>query len=465
MSRPLPWRIVVVADLGIDSGKPITLDAKTPDAALAALGIKVPIKITGGGGVAPGGAEIAVTGLTSFEPASVAAAIQSQTSSASTASGEAAAPHTAIDDILHDTTFQRIEAAARGLHFFLQHVQEPVRVELLSATRAQLLERIREEIFEPAHRGEVDAPCALLLDFDFAHRSKDLAMLQELAEMAGVLQAPVVAGASADFFELRYFAHVANLPDLMTRFGDAAHAPWRAFQATDRARWVCLTLGRYLQRPAHEVDEIGYKEQVAEAQPESFLWGRGLWLLGAAMARSVQSHGHGLDLSGRGGTFTNMPARTYPHGAEEVALCCEAPLPEMRASEIAWAGFTPVAGYVRRPIVVLPSAVTLFRLRPGRLTIEGTLAYQLLAGRLAQFVTQIISELPTGEAELVTFLKGELAGFLGTLGGEKPEDAVSVEFADQEVDGQAQRLANVQIRPAVPLEGKPLEFAFSIPLR
>jgi hypothetical protein len=137
-----------------------------------------------------------------------------------------------------------------------------------------------------------------------------------------------------------------------------------------------------------------------------------------------------------------------------------------------------------------------YRWQPSRLTTEGTLGYQILAGRLAQFCTLLLESLPAGDpAASVEFLRGELAGFLGPLAGEVAgaageatagaaagattattagagtgaaeahAGAVTVELITQEVEGVSRPFAQVAVRPQAPIEGKPIDFQFLLPLR
>ena len=86
----------------------------------------------------------------------------------------------------------------------------------------------------------------------------------------------------------------------------------QTFQAEQSARWLTLTLGRYLQRAPY-TDTSGYSETVTESNPDTYLWGRGVWLVAAAAARSIRENGHPLALSGaQGGKFENLPARPFP---------------------------------------------------------------------------------------------------------------------------------------------------------
>jgi type VI secretion system protein ImpC len=462
--KPMPWRLLVLTEAGVHGDArtdgPIRCRAGADGASEWLATVRPNVDVPSPGGIAPAaaGGTLDCSDPRAFEPAAIAAHL----------SLTGAPDSKRIDAVLHDPGFQRLESAYRGIRLLLSHATEEIEVWVLSVARKELVERFRQAIFDPWNADAEAPPWALILaDFDFTHRPEDLAMLRDLAAMAKVLQSPIVGATSPAFFDLRHMFHVTALPDLAGRLMDPVHAAWRTFQAGEEARWVALTINRYLQRTPYDLESMGFRESAEEAKPETYLWGRGIWLVGAAVARSISAHRHALDLSGRGGHFDDLPFRTFPVAANEmVPLSTEVPMPEEKAQEFSRAAFTPIVGRIRSNVAVLPIAVTLFRLQPGRLTVEGTLAYQLMAGRLAQYCNLLRSNLPEGdENTAAAFLKTELLGFLGALAGEEPETAVTVEPVRQEIEGKTRVLANVQVRPGVPLEGKKIEFEFNLPLQ
>lgn len=417
----LPWRILVVTDLGSDSRTPAPVTSGTLEAWLGSLQPSV--------------------SPADFDPA------------AKLATGVEGA---ALDAWLHDPARQRAEAAWRGLALLLSHAAEPVRVEALSVPRGSLVERFREAVHGPELTA-AEPVSLVVLDYDFTHKAADLAALSALAAMAAEIQAPIVAHAGAGFFDLRYLVQATAVKDLAGRLADSAHSGWQAFQKGEDARWVCLTLNRFLLRDPWKLG--GWAESCSDSNPDSYLWGRGGWLVAAAVARSVAAHGHALDLSGTGGRFDGLATREFPvSGNESRALATEVPLPETQALELTHAAFTPLAGGLGLPSVMMAMVVTAHRYGAGRLTVEGTLAYQLTAARvaLACGVAAGAVDASAPADAVVAAAAAALREQLGGLAGDAPE-ALAVQVL--EAEGEQPRRISVTVKPPLVLETKHPVFA------
>lgn len=463
----LPWKLLVVADLGLSATEPQRLSPSSqgldgwPTGWSGQVEIPLPNER---GSMSSKTLCLSLDSFAAFAPPAIAAALRG--------AGFAAPTAVQIDAVLHHPTFQRVESAWRGLALLAAHVGAEIELQVLSASREQLIERFRSEVFL-----EMAEPwSAIVLDFDWSHKGGDFETLRSLAGMAKVLKAPLVTGAAPTLFDLRYFAHLSAIPNVVDRVSDPAHAAWREYQTSEEARWVSLSVNRYLQRaPYTDETEGAHREVVEEAKPETFLFGRASWLIGAALARSITTHGHALDLAGaRGGRFEGLPTRNYPQAInDEVALAAETPLPEMRAMELTRAGVSPVVGILRTNGVVLPLVNTSFQLMPGKLTTEALLPYQVTVGRVGQLCDRLLDRVTAGTAPpetgssegLCSWIQTELSTFLGPLAGDPPGSAVAV--ARESIDpgdGSAISVAHVTITPTETLEGRPFTIELLLPL-
>jgi hypothetical protein len=351
---------------------------------------------------------------------------------------------------------QASAAALRGLELLVRHAGASVEVEAAGATAKDLAARFKEAIYEPEMRELREPPLAMVvLDFDVSHLGPELATLEQIAGMAVAAQSSVLLGASPAFFGLKELKLLSKMGDLPQRLSDGAHAGWVKFQKTDAARWTALTVNRWLAGGD-------------PAKPETWLWARGVWLLAAAAARSAASQGHPLDLSGaKAGGFEDLPTRPYLKTANQpVPLATEIEIPEQLSQELCRMGFTAVVGKTGDDIAMIPVAVNAYRSAPGRLTVTGTLGYQLLAGRLAQACALLMDSLPGTPADAAAALRAALLEILGPLAGEAKDAAVQVEPVEgKDAEGRPLPLAQVTIRPGVRLESLEFQYVFQVPLR
>jgi type VI secretion system ImpC/EvpB family protein len=439
--KPMGWRFVVLSDLGSAPRVPVRLGPVTEEGWLTPLGIRLDLPRPGSGDPL----RLDLSSERAFLPESLPAA------------------EGGAESILHHPSFQKVESGVLGLRLLLEHSAGAVQVEVLSTTAKDAVARFRESVFEPEMKEFREPPLGLILaDFDFSHLGTEFSSLTELAGMAQALQAPLVASASPAFFGLKQVNLLPKLQDIPQRLSDGVHSGWQKFQKQEYARWVVLTINRFLQRAVHP------SEKVDPAKPEQYLWGRGCWLAAAAVARSAREHGHALDISGaRAGGFAGRPTRPYPKLANQtIPLSTEVEIPDQAIQELSRGGFLPISGKTGSDAVVLPIAVNTYRTAPGRLTVSGTLGYQMMAARLAQVCNLLLDELPGPAAEASEFLRKSLGDFLGPLAGKSPETAVTVTPAQiKDASGNARTVADIVVLPEVRIEGMEVRFAFQLPLR
>ncbi|HZE96172.1 MAG TPA: type VI secretion system contractile sheath large subunit [Planctomycetota bacterium] len=435
--NPMGWRFVVVADLGLASKDPVRVPSADGDAILAALKPAADVN----------GAKMEFSTEKAFEPAALGAS---------------------PDAALHHPAFQRVESAFRGLKFLMGHVGPGIQVDVVSATQKDLVARFKEAVFDPEMKELRNPPLGLvILDYDFSHQGADLSTLSQVADLCKVAQAPMLAAASPGFFGLKELKLLPKLQDIPLRLHDGAHGAWVAFQKSDGARWTAMTVNRWVQRPPYTADKGGHAEALDPAKPESFLWGRGVWIAAAATARSIVQHGHALDASGpRSGGFAGMPTRPFFKTANQsVPMPTEVEIADTLSQELSRGAFIPISGKMSSDILMIPILVNTWRPTPGKLFVKGTLGYQMLAGRLAQLCAFLMDELPAG-AEGLDFLKKQLTAFLGPLAGQTPDAAVKVEPVEaKDADGNVVRLAQITVKPDVRLESMEFDFVFQLPLR
>lgn len=464
----MPFKLIVMADLGAAGdaervplerdGLGALFERLRPQLALTA-----PSRLGGGADLS---LEIEPRSLEDFDPPALLARLLEPARRAA-AGGDAAAVSEQLDEIVHHPGFARLESAWRGLGLLAARAGVGVAVEVVRAPRASLASVFREVVFRPEYDGIPADPASLVLvDHDVTHRAADIEVLREIGGLAKAIQVPVVFAAGAEFFEFKNLVHALALPDLPSRLTGPSYSGWMSFQREEAARWVSVTVNRFLLRAPHAIERDGfaYREREEAAHPEWYCWGRPVWLAGLAAMRSQTEKGHPTAISGlRDGGFTDLPARGYPRTREEtVELCSEVPIDDMKAREIAGLGLAPLVGELRGRRAFFPLLANAYRFRPGMLTVESSLAYQLLAGRLAQFCSRAVEDaVASSDEEAAGILRGEIHRFLGALAGPDPATSVEVTVSTSpDAGGPAERLAHVRVRPAMAVEGKPVDLQF-----
>jgi type VI secretion system protein ImpC len=472
----LPLRLLVVADcLAGTASPPVGVDSTGVQGLLERLrprlGVAVPNRL---GTPAPKlTAELELGRLEDFSPEALLARIPAL-------AGAAAANHPAVgdqlDEILHAPSFQRLEACWRGLDRLCREAASlrGVSLELLPASRRELKEAFHRHVFEPEIEGTSPIPLsAVYFDFQFSHEPADLALLEPLAEQCEALQVPMVAAVSPAFFQLKNLIHLARLPDIAARLQQPAYTAWRRFQTSSKSRWVSLTANRYLARERYEVRReqgapVDYSEKADAAHPERYTWAEAGWLVFCNLARSFSRFRHCTIIDGMAAEtlHRDLPVRPFPKKANvEVPSPTEILIDDDKAWEIVRGGVTMLVGISDGAVASFPLVANVYRLRPGTITTESALSYQLFASHLAHFLAVIYSELPAGGAPeaVASFLRDRLAAFLVPFDRETPEATVGVEFAEVAGD-PPQRTVKISLKPSLKMQSKDVDFTFHLSL-
>ncbi len=383
-----------------------------------------------------------------------------------------------LDEILHHPEFQRIEASWLGLERLCLTIaglgSDWVRLEVLPANRRDLQQKFHERVFKPEYEGTVDIPlCAAYFDFRFSHEAPDLPLLEALAADCAALQVPMIAAVSPSFFQLKNIAHLPNIPDIAGKFQLPAYAGWKRFQANPDSRWVCLTANRYLARETYALSKesgslVEYQEKTDAAHPETYLWSEAGWLVFSNLARSFARYRHCVVIDGMSPDTAhfNLPVRPFPKKANVmVPSPTEILIDDDKAWEIVRGGVTMLVGISDGAVATFPLIVNAYRARPGILTTESALSYQLIAGHLSHYLTQIYGEIPAdgGPVAVDAFFKEKLNEFLIPFNGEKPEDTIHTEMA-MSAGEPGRRVLVLSLKPLLKLQGKDVDFKMQLSL-
>lgn len=446
-----PIRIIVVGDFGATSNTSGTLRA-APGGTDDLIGAFCPSLTLANGN------QYHIKAMKDFEVEGVTSRL-----------GSAVASSEDITNVLHDGAFQQAEGAWRGLDYLVSKLpSEGVALDVLSSPYDDLRRNFYDWVMKPDYDLQSEIPATLILaDYDFDYQGDSFEVFCDLAKMAEAIRAPFVAQTGASFFNLKHLLHLPTINNPLDRIGTSAYSAYHAFRETDTSFWASLLLNRFLLRPPHETQ--AYKEPASASKPEQYLWGRGIWILGANIIRSFESKGHLVGVSGlgTGGEQLNLPIRELPLSRKEKVLSpLEAVLPVDIVEGLPYLGLSPLSqvpadmgGQNQPGMIYLHLAANLKHIpdpeekQYGLLTVHASLAYSLMLGRLSNLAFKCSRDLKDETPEqAAVLLKDALLKDVWF----KEEDELQVEIKDTGI--------SISYKPYLVIHTRRFEIELDLPL-
>lgn len=265
-----------------------------------------------------------------------------------------------MDEILHHQDFQALESSWRGLKLLIDRTnfRENVEVEFINVSKDELLDDFLDasEITESAlyklvytaEYGQFGGKPvgAIIGNYYFSPSAIDIKLLQFMASVATMAHAPFISSAGPEFFGLRTFERLPSLKDLQDIFASTRYTKWQAFRESEDARYVGLTLPRFLLRQPYDPDDnpiraFVYKESVDDSH-ENFLWGNTAFAFASRITDSFAKYRWAANIIGpkSGGAVEDLPVHLYEAmGDIEMKIPTEVLISDRREYELAEQGF------------------------------------------------------------------------------------------------------------------------------
>lgn len=390
-----------------------------------------------------------------------------------------------MNEIIHHERFQALESAWRSLHFLVRRTppRQNIVIQFVNVSKEDLALDF-EDAVEVVHSGLYrlvyvmqygqfggEPVGAILGNYEFTPRPRDMRLLAQVAGVAAMAHAPFISGAGRAFFGISAWEELPNISDLHYVFEMSQFAHWRAFRESGDARYVGLTLPRFLLRPPYGPEAAGVESFrfVEDVEiPERFCWGNAVFALATRLVDSFCRFRWCVNIVGpEHGVVEGLAACSYEAmGVIQRKIPTEVLVSEQREFELSEEGFVPLAMLKGRESAVFFSANSCQRpLHAGRDDADGHVASfnlslllpnMFLVTRLAHYIKVIQREYIgswKGAGELERELNAWLAQYVTTM--TDPDEAtrarhpfnlarVSVEEVDAEVGWYSVRL---QLRP------------------
>ncbi|MDE3178873.1 MAG: type VI secretion system contractile sheath large subunit [Acidobacteriota bacterium] len=270
-----------------------------------------------------------------------------------------------LNEILHNESFQKLEASWRGLKYLLDQSETGtmLKVRVLNVSKKELLRDLQRAaefdqsaLFKKVYEQEFgtfggEPYAALIGDYEFSNHPEDVELLEKISQVAAGAHAPFLSAASPKLMGLDSYTSLDQPRDVAKIFDTSEYAKWKSFRQSEDSKYVGLTAPRILMRLPYgaetkPVEGFNYEEGVDGTDHSKYLWGNGAYALGARLTNAFAQYGWCAAIRGveGGGLVEGLPAHTFRTDEGDVALKCptEISITDRREKELADAGLIPL---------------------------------------------------------------------------------------------------------------------------
>jgi type VI secretion system protein ImpC len=272
-----------------------------------------------------------------------------------------------INLILHHEDFQQLEGSWRGLHYLVNNTEtdEMLKIRVMNISKRELGKTLKKfkgtawdqspifkKIYEEEYGQFGGEPFGCLIgDYHFDQTPPDVDLLSGMAQVAAAAHAPFITGAAPTVMQMDSWQELANPRDLTKIFQTPEYAAWRSLRESEDARYIGLTMPRFLSRQPYgartdPVDDFDFEEDTAGAQHNKYAWSNSAYTMGVNINRAFKLYGWTSRIRGveSGGAVEGLPTHTFPTDDGGVDMKCptEIAISDRREAELAKNGFMPL---------------------------------------------------------------------------------------------------------------------------
>ncbi len=400
-----------------------------------------------------------------------------------------------INAIMHHPEFQQLESAWRGLHHLVSNTEtdEMLKIRVLNVSKKELHKTLKRykgaawdqsPVFKKMYEEEFGTlggePFGCLVgDYYFDHGPMDVELLGEMAKIAAASHAPFISAASPTVFQMESWQELANPRDLTKIFQVPEYAGWRSLRESEDARYIGLTMPRFLARrpygaKTNPVEEFNFEEDASGPDANKYTWANSAYAMAVNINRSFKLYGWCSRIRGieSGGAVEGLPTHTFPTDDGGVDMRCptEIAISDRREAELAKNGFMPLVYKKNTDFAAFIGAQSLQK--PAQFddpdasanaNLAARLPYLFATCRFAHYLKCIVRD-KVGSfkeaAEMQRWLQGWIMNYVDGDPGHSSEDVkarkplAAAEVVVEEVEGNpGYYTSKFFLRPHYQLEG------------
>ncbi len=265
-----------------------------------------------------------------------------------------------VNEILHNEEFQKLESSWRSLKYLIDNTdfKENTKITILNASKQDLIDDFEDApeinqsgLYQTVYTKEYGQfggePYGTIIgNYDFGPNPQDMKLLQNIAAISAMAHTPFISAAGKEFFGIDSFEELPNIKDLASLFEGPQYTKWRSFRESEDARYVGLTLPRFLLRLPYGQDTVpaksfNFSEDVS-AGSQDYLWGNTAFAFASRLTDSFAKYRWCANIIGPqgGGVVDDLPVYNYEAmGAIQSKIPTQVLLSERREYELAEEGF------------------------------------------------------------------------------------------------------------------------------
>ncbi|MBK1640377.1 EvpB family type VI secretion protein [Chromatium okenii] len=269
-----------------------------------------------------------------------------------------------VNLILHHPEFQQLEGAWRGLHYMVNNTEtdEMLKIRVMNISKKEVHKTLKKfkgtawdqsplfkRMYEEEYGQFGGEPFGCLIgDYHFDHNPPDVEFLSEISKVCAAMHAPFIAGTDPSVMQMDSWSELTNPRDLTKIFQTPEYAAWRSLRESDDARYIGLTMPRFLARlpygvKTNPVDEFDFEEDTDGANHNKYSWANSAYAMATNINRSFKLYGWCSRIYGieSGGAVEGLPTHTFPTDDGGVDMKCptEIAISDRREAELAKSGF------------------------------------------------------------------------------------------------------------------------------
>jgi type VI secretion system protein ImpC len=273
-----------------------------------------------------------------------------------------------INLIMHQQDFQALEGTWRGLSYLVNNTEtdETLKIRMFDISKNDLAKTIKKykgvawdqsPLFKKLYDEEYGSPGGepygcIVGDYYFDHSPPDVEILDGMAQISAASHSPFISAAAPSLMNMDSWQELSNPRDLTKIFQTADYAPWRSLRDSDDARYIGLTMPRFLGRlpygaKTNPCDEFAFEEDTAAGDHSKYLWTNASYAMGVNINRSFKQFGWCANIRGveSGGLVEGLPCHTFPTDDGGVDMKCptEIAITDRREAELAKNGLMPLS--------------------------------------------------------------------------------------------------------------------------